>query len=108
MEGLLEPKNQEVFLGRAKVLQPFRVSKVGTIAGSQVVKGKLTRAATYRLMRGSEKLFEGRLANLKRFKEDAREVGEGLECGIALQGWNDYQPGDMIEAFEVQKVAQTL
>ena len=108
MEGLLEPKNQEVFLGRAKVMQAFRVSKVGTIAGSQVVKGKLTRAATYRLLRGTQKLFEGRVENLKRFKDDVREVGEGLECGIALQGWSDYQPGDLIEAFEVQKVAQTL
>ncbi|MBI4227419.1 MAG: translation initiation factor IF-2 [Candidatus Omnitrophica bacterium] len=108
MEGLLEPKLQEVSLGRAKVLQVFKVSKVGTVAGSQVVKGKLTRAATYRVVRGSEKLFEGRVASLKRFKDDVREVAEGLECGIALQGWDGYQPGDLIEAFEVQKVAQTL
>ena len=108
MEGLLEPKTQELFLGRAKVVQAFRVSKVGTIAGSQVVKGKLTRAATYRLLRGTQMLFEGRVANLKRFKDDVREVTEGLECGIALQGWNDYQPGDLIEAFELQQVAQKL
>jgi len=108
MEGLLEPKTQELFLGRAKVVQPFKVSKVGTVAGCQVVKGKITRAAVCRLMRGTEKIFEGKIASLKRFKDDAREVAEGMECGIALAGTNDYQPGDLIEAFELQQVAQKL
>ena len=108
MEGLLEPKIQEVFVGRAKVLQAFKVSKVGVVAGCQVVKGKITRAATCRLLRGSQNMFEGKLTSLKRFKDDAREVAEGLECGIALQGWSDYQPDDLIEAFDVQQVAQKL
>ena len=108
MEGLLEPKLHEIFLGRAKVLQVFKVSKVGGVAGCQVVKGKMTRAATYRVLRGAQKLFEGKLASLKRFKDDVREVAEGLECGLALAGFSDYQPDDVIEAFEVQEVAQKL
>jgi len=108
MEGLLEPKTQELFLGRAKVLQVFNVSKIGAVAGCQVVKGKIARSAVCRLLRGPQQVFEGRVASLKRFKDDVREVAEGLECGIALQGASDYQPGDLIEAFELQQVAQKL
>ena len=108
MEGLLEPKIHELVVGRAKVLQVFKVSKVGTVAGCQVIKGKITRSAICRLLRGTEKIAEGKLASLKRFKDDVREVAEGLECGIALAGTNDYQPGDIIEAIELQQVAQKL
>ncbi|MBI4314093.1 MAG: translation initiation factor IF-2 [Candidatus Omnitrophica bacterium] len=108
MEGLLEPKMQEIFVGRAKVLQVFKLTKAGSVAGCQVVKGKMIRSAAFRLTRGPEKVFEGKISSLKRFKDDVREVGEGLECGIALQGFNDYQPGDLIEAFEIQQVAQKL
>jgi len=108
MEGLLEPETKELFLGRAKVVQVFQVSKVGAVAGCQVVKGKMVRAALCRVMRDSERLFEGRVLTLKRFKDDAREVAEGAECGISLAGFGDYRPGDVIEAFETQQVAQKL
>ncbi len=108
MEGLLEPKRVETVLGRAKVLQVFKVSKAGTIAGSQVIKGKVTRGSLARVFRGSEQLHEGKITSLKRFKEDVREVTEGVQCGISVSGWSDFQPEDVIESIEVQEVAAKL
>ena len=108
LEGLLEPKLVEQALGRAKVLQVFRVTKVGAVAGCQVVKGKIQRGAMARVFRGQEKLHQGRIDTLKRFKDDVREVTEGIQCGMSVAGFGDYQPDDVIEAFEVQQVAQKL
>ncbi|MBI3323414.1 MAG: translation initiation factor IF-2 [Candidatus Omnitrophica bacterium] len=108
LEGLLEPRLVEQVIGRAKVLQSFKVSKVGTIAGCQVVKGKITRGAVGRVIRGQEALHQGKISSLKRFKDDAREVTEGIQCGIGISGWSDFQPDDVIEAVEVQQVAQRL
>ncbi len=108
LEGLLEPRTVEQTLGRAKVLQVFKVSKAGTIAGCQVAKGKIVRGAVARVFRGQERLFQGKINSLKRFKDDAREVTEGLQCGIGLAGFNDFQPDDIIEAIEVSQVAAKL
>ncbi len=108
IEGLLEPKIEETFLGRAEVKQVFQISKVGQVAGCQVTKGTIRRDALMRLIRGTERIVEGKIATLKRHKDDAREVREGMECGIALAGTVSYQPGDVLEAWEQKKVAQKL
>ena len=108
LEGLLEPRKVEQVLGRAKVLQVFRVSKVGSVAGCQVVKGKIVRNTLGRLYRGQERVFEGKIVSVKRFKDDVREVTEGIQCGLNLAGYSDYQPDDIIESVEIQEVAQKL
>ncbi len=108
LEGLLEPRRVEQILGRAKVLQVFRVSKVGAVAGCQVVKGKILRNSLGRLYRGQEQIFEGKIISLKRFKDDVREVAEGIQCGLNLAGFSDYQPDDLIESVEIQEVAAKL
>ena len=108
MSGLLKPTIQEVFLGRADVRQVFNISKVGTVAGCVVSEGKITRSALVRLLRDQVQIWEGRIASLKRFKDDAREVLQSYECGIGLEGYNDVKPGDVIEAFERREVAQTI
>ena len=108
LEGLLEPHLVETVVGRAKVLQVFKVSKSGTIAGCQVLKGKIVRGTVGRVIRGDQKLFQGKISSIKRFKDDVREVTEGLQCGLSVAGWSDFQPDDLIEAVEVESVAQKL
>jgi translation initiation factor IF-2 len=108
MEGLLEPVSKEVFVGRAAVKQVFRVSKVGTIAGSQVVRGKMVRSGVAKLIRDKQVVHEGKISSLKRFKDDVREVAEGIECGIGLAGHDDIKVGDLIEIYQVEKVARRL
>jgi translation initiation factor IF-2 len=107
MTGLLEPTLKEVRLGSATVRDTFKVPKLGTVAGCVVSDGRITRQgdAQARLMRGGDKLWEGRLASLKRFKDDVSEVKAGVECGIGLQGWDDIQIGDTIEVFQINRVA---
>jgi translation initiation factor IF-2 len=109
MEGLLEPTIRETFLGRAKVLQVFKVSKVGKIAGSTVVKGKFIRnAELVRLFRAEQCIYEGKLESLKRYKDDVKEVGEGLECGIAIDKFSSIEPDDIIECYRIEKIARKL
>ena len=108
MEGLLKPQSKEVVLGEAAVLQVFKVSKVGTIAGSQVRHGVIQRTARARVIRDGVQVYEGTLSSLKRFKEDAREVKEGLECGIGIENFNDVKVGDVIECFRVEEIKRTL
>ncbi|MGE0614208.1 MAG: translation initiation factor IF-2 [Bacteriovoracia bacterium] len=108
MLGMLDKKKVEKFLGRAQVRQTFSVPKVGTIAGSSVVDGKITRNANVRLLRDSVILYEGKLSSLKRFKDDAREVATGYECGIALENYNDVKEGDVIEAYDVEFITPEL
>jgi translation initiation factor IF-2 len=108
MEGLLAPKLVEKSLGTAEVRQVFRVSKAGTVAGCMVIEGLVKRSAVVRLLREGQQVWEGKIASLKRFKEDAREVKEGFECGIALDGFNEVLEGDVISAFEIEEVRQTL
>jgi translation initiation factor IF-2 len=108
MLGLLEPVFKENYLGRAEVLNVFRIPKVGTIAGCRVLDGVLRRDAEVRLMRDGEQVFKGKLTSLKRFKDDAREVTNGMECGVGLSNFNDVKVGDTIEAFVTEKVAAEL
>ncbi len=108
LEGLLEPKIKKNFLGKVEIRQMFKLTKSGTVAGCFVVKGKINRQATVNLVRNGEVLFEGKLASLKRFKDDVREVAEGFECGLTLSGFADLQAGDIVEAFEIEKIARKL
>ena len=108
MEGMLEPTISEVFVGRADVRQVFKVTKAGTIAGCFLAKGKAIRGASCRLWREKDKVFEGKISSLKRFKEDVKEVAEGFECGISLDNFNDVKVGDVIEIFELKKTARKL
>ena len=108
MEGLLEPTIREVRLGAAEVRDTFKISKVGTIAGCLVQDGRVTRTAGIRLLRDNVVIHTGKVASLKRFKDDASEVKAGLECGIGIAGYNDVKPGDVIEFFTTEKVKETL
>ncbi|HYC72518.1 MAG TPA: translation initiation factor IF-2, partial [Opitutaceae bacterium] len=107
MADLLEPDLKEIKLGVADVRQVFPVSK-GFVAGCLVTEGKINRGIDARVRRGKESVFEGKVGTLRRFKDDANEVRAGLECGIRLDGFDGYQPGDKIECFEVQKVRASL
>ncbi len=107
MADLLEPDQKEIKTGAAEVRQVFPLAK-GFVAGCLVTEGKITRNASARLRRGREIVHEGKIATLKRFKDDANEVRAGLECGMKLDDFNGYQPGDVIEAFEIQKVRASL
>ena len=107
MADLLDPDLKENKLGGAEVRQVFPVAK-GFVAGCLVTEGKITRNATARVRRGKESVFEGKVGTLRRFKDDANEVRAGLECGIRLDGFDGYQPGDRIECFEIQKVRASL
>jgi translation initiation factor IF-2 len=108
MLGLLEPTIKENYVGRAQVLNIFRIPKVGTIAGCRVVDGSIKRDAEVRLMRDGEQVFKGKLSSLKRFKDDAREVTNGMECGMGIANFNDIQIGDTVEAFVTERVAAEL
>lgn len=108
VEGMLEPKLKKVFLGRVEVRKVFKLSRSGTVAGCFVVKGKINRHAVINLMRNGELAFEGKIGNLKRFKDDVREVAEGFECGITLAGFDNLQEGDIIEAYDIEKIARKL
>jgi translation initiation factor IF-2 len=104
MQGVLEPVFKETYLGTADVRNTFRIPRVGMIAGSYITDGKITRNAEIRLLRDNVVIFEGKIASLKRFKEDASEVARGYECGIGIQNFNDVKVGDTIEAFVTEKV----
>jgi len=108
MEGLLEPTLKEKYLGRAEVRQVFTISKVGTVAGCYVVDGKIVRNANVRLLRDSVIQYEGKLASLKRFKDDAREVETNYECGLNIDGYNDLKVGDVIECYLIESIKTKL
>ncbi|WP_291328723.1 translation initiation factor IF-2 [Desulfovibrio sp. UCD-KL4C] len=108
MAGMLSPDIKENYLGQADVQQVFTVPKVGTVAGCKVIDGKLTRNAKVRLLRDGVVIYTGTLTSLKRFKDDAKEVAKGYECGVGLEKYNDIKEGDAIEAFEEIEVARTL
>ncbi len=108
MAGLLDKKRVENYLGRAEVRQTFSLPKAGTVAGCFVVDGKLVRNAQIRLLRDSRIIFDGKLNSLKRFKDDAKEVAQGYECGMGIDGYNDIKVGDLIEAYEIEMVSQEL
>jgi translation initiation factor IF-2 len=108
MEGLLEAIIKERVLGHAKVQALFNVPKLGTIAGSAVTDGKVTRTSLVRLLRDSKPIFTGRIASLRRFKDDVKEVDKGFECGIGLENFNDLKEGDVIEAYELETIRPSL
>ncbi len=108
MSGLLEPEYKEVVLGRAEVRKTFKVTKVGTIAGCYITEGKVTRDAGVRVIRDGIVIHEGHLDSLKRFKDDAKEVMQGYECGITVEKFNDIREGDQIEAYIVEAVKREL
>jgi translation initiation factor IF-2 len=108
MEGLLEPTVREKTVGRAEVRQVFNIPSFGVVAGSFVVDGKITRNASARLVRDHVVVHSGKIGSLRRFKEDAREVQSGYECGIGLENFQDIKAGDVIEVFETERVARRL
>ena len=108
MQGMLEPEEVESALGEAEVLELFKASKIGTIAGSRVNEGRITRDADIRLVRDGTVVWTGKVGTLRRFKDDVREVEEGQECGITLDGFQDVKVGDVLEAFETTQVEKTL
>ncbi len=108
MEGLLAPSLVEKVLGRVEVRQVFRISKAGNVAGCMVIEGLVRRSGTLRLIRENATVWQGKMTTLKRFKDDVREVKEGFDCGISLDGHQDVREGDILECFEVEEVRQTL
>lgn len=108
MEGLLAPTLKEKELGRVEIRETFHVSRVGTIAGCFVVEGKIVRNAQTRLVRDNVVVWQGKLNSLKRFKDDVKEVGNGYECGIGLEKYNDIKIGDILEVFEIEEVKTSL
>jgi translation initiation factor IF-2 len=108
LEGMLAPEARENILGHAEIREVFNVSKVGKIAGCRVIDGLIKRTGRARLLRDDVVIYDGQLGSLKRFKDDVREVREGFECGMSIEGYNDIRQGDVIEVYEVQEVARTL
>ncbi len=104
MKGMLDPVFEEKIIGNAEVRQTFKVSNVGTIAGCFVIDGRVERNAGVRVIRDSVVIHEGKLASLKRFKDDVKEITKGFECGIQIENYNDIQEGDIIEAFVMEEV----
>jgi translation initiation factor IF-2 len=108
MEGLLDPEYKEVVQGRAEVRELFKVPKVGIIAGCHVMDGKITRSAGIKLVRDSVVVLDGKLLSLKRFKDDAKEVLAGFDCGIGIEGYNDIHVGDVIESYITETIERKL
>ena len=104
MKGLLDPKYKELILGHAEIRQTFKASGLGTIGGCYVTDGKILRNSDIRLVRDGIVVHEGRLASLKRFKDDVREVTQGFECGILIEKFNDIKEGDIVEAFTMEEI----
>ncbi|MBT3585578.1 MAG: translation initiation factor IF-2 [Halobacteriovoraceae bacterium] len=108
MEGLLDPDFTEVFIGRAEVKETFSVPRAGIIAGSVVIDGKIAKGCNIRLLREGKIMFDGKMSSLKRFKDDAKEVKAGVECGIGLEDYNDVKVGDLFEAYMMEERKRTL
>jgi len=104
MKGMLDPEYEEKVIGQAEVRQTFKVSRIGTIAGSYVTDGKITRDSGVRLIRDGIVIFEGVIDDLKRFKDDVKVVNQGYECGITIKNFNDVKEGDVIEAYLMEEV----
>ena len=108
MEGMLEPSIEEKVMFNSEVLEIFKISRVGTIAGCRIIEGKAVRNAKVRLVRDGIVIYTGELASLKRFKEDVKEVLNGQECGMSIKGYNDIKVGDIFEGYEEISVKRTL
>jgi translation initiation factor IF-2 len=108
LEGLLEPTYKEHVLGRAQVIQVFNIKKVGTVAGSLVIDGKVVKGSHARLLRDNVIVYDGRISSLRRFKDDMKDCNQGLECGIGIENFNDIKLGDVIESYEIEEVQTRL
>ena len=108
LEGLLDAKTRKKFLGRVEIREVFKLSKHGIVAGCYVTKGRITRKDNIDVIRNGAPVYTGTLSNLKRFKDDVREVTEGMECGISFKGFDQFLSGDMIEAYELEQITQKL
>ena len=105
LAGMMKPVFKEVLLGHAEVRETFSISRVGTIAGSHVLDGKIERNASVRILRDNVVVHDGKLASLRRFKDDVKEVAAGYECGIRMENFNDVKLGDVLESYVMEKVA---
>ena len=103
MKGMLAPKYREVALGRAEAREIYRISNVGTVIGAHVTSGKITRSAEIRVVRDGIVIAEDKMASLRRFKDDVKEVADGYDCGIGLEKFNDVKEGDILEAFMMEE-----
>jgi translation initiation factor IF-2 len=108
LSGLLAPTVRERFLGYAEIREVFAISKVGKVAGCMVTEGVVKRGAKVRLLRDNVVIHEGTLGTLKRFKDEVREVKQGMECGMSFESYHDIQQGDVVECFELEEVARQL
>ena len=108
MEGMLSPDVKEEISGTAEVLQTYKISKVGTIAGCMVREGKIKRSSKVRLIRDGIVIYTGELGSLKRFKDDVKEVASGYDCGLNIANYNDVKEGDIVEAYEEVEVSKSL
>ncbi len=108
MEGMLSPEIKEEIIGTVEVLETFRISKVGTIAGCIVRDGKINRTAKVRVIRDGIVIYTGALGSLKRFKDDVKEVAKGFECGLNIENYNDIAVGDIVEGYQEVEVKKTL
>ena len=108
MEGMLAPKLEEKIVAEVEIRETFKISKVGTIAGCMVLEGKINRNNDVRVIRDGVVIHTGKLASLKRFKDDVKEVGQGYECGLNIDRFNDIEVGDIVEAFEEVEVKRKL
>ena len=108
MSGLLSPERRETMLGNARIQEVFNVSKVGKVAGCMVTDGTVERGASVRLIRDNVVVHEGKLSQLKRFKDDAKEVSAGQECGMAFENYQDMRVGDVIECYRVEQIQRSL
>ena len=104
---MLDPEFKEVITGHVEVRQTFKVSGVGTIAGAYVTDGKIVRNSDVRIVRDGIVIFEGKLASLKRFKDDAKEVAEGFECGLSFEKYNDIKEGDVVECYVMEEIKRS-
>ena len=104
MKGMLDPKYKEKIQGHTQIRQLFKVSNIGTIGGCYVLDGKITRNSEIRIVRDGVVVHEGKLSSLKRFKDDAKEVSQGYECGLSIEKFNDLKEGDIVESYEMVKV----
>ena len=108
LTGMLSPTLKERFLGNAEIREVFNITKVGKVGGCFITEGQVKRGAKVRLLRDNVVIHNGSLGQLKRFKDDVREVREGYECGMSFENYNDIQPGDIIECYEIEEIAGTL
>jgi translation initiation factor IF-2 len=108
LSGMLAPEQRETFLGNAQVLEVFTIGKLGKVAGCRVTEGLVRRGSSVRLLRDDVVIHEGKLATLRRFKDDVREVRDGMECGMSFENYQDIKAGDIIECFDVEQVTRSL